>query len=75
MREIRSSGSEGGAGLRPRSYLYLGGPGMLPEPNQLIRFPGGTSESAQGPYPLSQAPTPMMMVERIRVAMPLKIRR
>ncbi len=22
MREIRSSGSEGGAGLRPRSYLY-----------------------------------------------------
>ena len=24
MREIRSSGSEGGAGLRPRSYLYLG---------------------------------------------------
>jgi hypothetical protein len=26
MREIRLSGSEGGAGLRPRSYLYPGTP-------------------------------------------------
>ena len=25
MREIRPSGSEGGAGLRPRSYLYRRG--------------------------------------------------
>jgi hypothetical protein len=25
MREIRTSGSEGGAGRKPRSYLYLGG--------------------------------------------------
>jgi hypothetical protein len=24
MREIRTSGSEGGAGRKPRSYLYLG---------------------------------------------------
>lgn len=25
MREIRPSGSEGGAGRKPRSYLYPGG--------------------------------------------------
>ncbi|MEO0017139.1 MAG: hypothetical protein RLZZ522_422 [Verrucomicrobiota bacterium] len=25
MREIRPSGSEGGAGRKPRSYLYLAG--------------------------------------------------
>jgi len=25
MREIRTSGSEGGAGRKPRSYLYQGG--------------------------------------------------
>jgi len=29
MREIRPSGSEGGAGRKPRSYLYRG-PGILP---------------------------------------------
>jgi len=29
MREIRPSGSEGGAGLAPRSYLYRGA-GILP---------------------------------------------
>jgi hypothetical protein len=29
MREIRTSGSEGGAGRKPRSYLYRGGVGRF----------------------------------------------
>ena len=51
MREIRPSGSEGGAGRKPRSYLYLAGAawaklGFLPDAAGL--FVGGAEGSVWG---------------------------
>ena len=48
MREIRTSGSEGGAGRKPRSYLYRGGVPLTAEVHEMTLVEAAGSLAIQG---------------------------